>query len=353
MNLTNLDFSKKKIIIFLVIPTLEIGGTETQVILLAQKLIKNGFNTKILVRKNLLNSSSITSIKPNIVELPNLPGPHPLILFKLFKTFLNSKSEIVVFSYLDQMNFSVGFLKLFLNFKWFSSERSDPKVFKDTFFRRLMIYFQRNSLVITNSDAGLNYYQNIGHRVLKINNFLRFSPTIYNDVSFDKTFYCYSRLVESKNIIFVLKAWKIAKIDSKLYIIGSGPTESELKQFVELNNMSNVFFMPDIRDISFLQRFSFFISASKFEGFPNSAIEALSLNNLLILSDIPSHESILKTNSKFLFDLKNVYSLVNVIKWVFRFDFELYSEFLLNQRNILCEFDNEIIFDSYVNLFQD
>ena len=79
--------------VLIVIPSLNIGGTETQVTLLVKKLITLKYNVKVLVRKGLYNSEIPDFLLKRLIEIPNLPGFHPLLLISLIKIIKSEKKN--------------------------------------------------------------------------------------------------------------------------------------------------------------------------------------------------------------------------------------------------------------------
>lgn len=115
-----------------------------------------------------------------------------------------------------------------------------------------------------------------------------------------------------KNVGFVVSVVKeINELD--LHILGKG---SE-RYILESQAGDNTTFLGKIEDVSKeLNEASFFISASKSEGLPLAAIEAMSAGAYLILSDIPQHREIIGDDEDIgmVFNFNNQSSLESLLK---------------------------------------
>ncbi len=339
------------ILVYLAIPSLHKGGTESQVRILYSTLTELGYDVRIITRKGLAGCS-ISDLKfMKIIEVPNKSGPNPLLLVKIYKLFHSESRKIFVFSYLDQMNVVFGILSFFTSFTWFSSERSDPR-YRTSLYYSLSKLLMKRSRILCNSTVGLKYYRDRGYDVLKINNFIKNNYLLEDNYVWDKDFYTHSRLVSTKNILFLLHAWKIAKLNSRLFIFGSGPQFNDILLFIRMNSIQNVYLANELEEGRLLCEFSFFISASILEGFPNSPIEALLANKLLLLSNIDSHKDILEFNSEYLFDLNSVNTLVRLLRKSIDLSMDSYIKAIERQKEGLKRFSNESTALSYSEILK-
>lgn len=106
----------------------------------------------------------------------------------------------------------------------------------------------------------------------------KFKPSRFNGDETKMNIINVGRFCDQKNQIFLLRIFiEILKIvdNSALTLIGYGPSESVLKQFVSDNNIKNVTFLPPDTSVSEeLKKNDIFILPSLYEGFPLSLIEA-------------------------------------------------------------------------------
>lgn len=104
-------------------------------------------------------------------------------------------------------------------------------------------------------------------------------------------FVCTNRQLYYKNPINIIKAIKEIE-NAKLTLIGDGPLNNYLQNYVKLNKLSNkVFFIKKIENseyIKILKNFDIFINCSKINEFSKGMIEAISFG----LPIISNHQSI-------------------------------------------------------------
>lgn len=142
------------------------------------------------------------------------------------------------------------------------------------------------------------------------------------EFSFDKNkkyIIVVGRLIISKGVDTVLKSF--AKIKSNrnidLIILGEGVELNNLKNLsIELGINSNVHFLGFVENpFPFIKKSDIFISASEYEGMPNSLIQAVSLN-VTCISTLST--SIIKdyVDDSLIFDFNNIQQLSDCIKSV-------------------------------------
>ena len=154
---------------------------------------------------------------------------------------------------------------------------------------------------------------------------------IYNSVkkqnekkkSKGKTFLVLSRIIKTKNIFFLVNAFKSLKELSNynLFIAGEGNLQRDLKLFIG-NTCKNIKYLGYKRNVDKLFKLTDYnLSASITEGFPNSVLEALSRKIPAILSDIPQHQEIYKSEKllkKLIFKNNSKKSLLRAINFLIK-----------------------------------
>ena len=121
------------------------------------------------------------------------------------------------------------------------------------------------------------------------------------------------RLVNQKDQITLLKAFKLIKIKTKikfkLLIIGRGVKKKELEDFIIKNNL-----IAEIKIINFqnnpypyFKKANCFVLSSLYEGLPNVLLESLTLKKFVISSNCPTGPKEILDNGKggVLFRIKN------------------------------------------------
>ena len=106
----------------------------------------------------------------------------------------------------------------------------------------------------------------------------------------DKKYICSAgRLVEQKGFDLLIRAYAISEIDSDLIIFGTGPLEEQLKKLALSLGVSNKVFFPGfISNIhKAIYNSQLFVSSSRWEGFGNVIVEALSVGTPIVAFDSP------------------------------------------------------------------
>lgn len=150
---------KNPISVMHIIPTLEIGGAERQLIFLANEQINNGYDVNIAVRrKGFFYKKLNDKVKVHII------GDHkfidPRLLLNLLKLIKLCKPNII-HTWLPQMNIVGGIVSLITKKIWVSTERTSEKYYLDKF--RLINFLQEiilpfSSVLVANSKNGFLYW---------------------------------------------------------------------------------------------------------------------------------------------------------------------------------------------------
>ena len=115
------------------------------------------------------------------------------------------------------------------------------------------------------------------------------------------------RMTDQKNYFYLLNEMKNISKNFELDIVGEGPLNQNLQDYSKENNL-RVNFLGKIDNEELLdlyQRYTFFVTASSFEGNPKTVLEAANSSCILLASDIPNHRELIKSGeSGLLFELK-------------------------------------------------
>jgi glycosyltransferase involved in cell wall biosynthesis len=124
---------------------------------------------------------------------------------------------------------------------------------------------------------------------------------------------CVGVLEPRKNQRFLLELMKsINKDQAILFIYGSGPDESTLKNMAEQENLTDrVHFMGWVETTDIWINIDILLMPSLHEGAPNAVLEALASGIPVLASDIPEHREILPECS--LFSINHLESWINMI----------------------------------------
>jgi glycosyltransferase involved in cell wall biosynthesis len=131
-------------------------------------------------------------------------------------------------------------------------------------------------------------------------------------------FICISRLIESKNLFFLIDAFNKVKKKYNYFldIYGEGELEFLLKEKINDLKLSKYIKINKYKKNwyhKFSSTNSCLIHPSIYEGQSNVVIEAANYKIPMIISNIPSHSELFSNNSCFLFDPYNIESLLNQI----------------------------------------
>lgn len=166
------------------------------------------------------------------------------------------------------------------------------------------------------------------------------------------------RFVDSqKNIMRVcelLSEWD----DIRLILAGDGPDRKRIEQFILQNEFGNRVFLSGwlkgdaLREI--YQRADVYVSASRWEGMPNSALEAMACGLPLILSRIPGHTELIEEGRNgFLFDSEDAAALKSAVQKL-RSDAALWSRMSAESRFMACErFDWRTLAEKHMAIYMN
>lgn len=309
---------KKKILF--IMPNIEMGGIEKNLILLTSSFIKEFevcvvcgeisdeikknldqnieliiskkiFKSKIFSRRinNTINSfleiirnkKKIIANETIIFSLQN--HPFPIILSKI----LNKK---IIIRIANHPQASLKYFNNYINY-----------LFK--LFIKILFY-KFSDGIICNSNSSRHYLE----KFLKKSSII----TIFNPIDYDKNvvrnencenLLTIGRLENQKNISGIILALKEVKIKFpkiKLLIIGGGSERQLLEQLVEKNNLKeNVEFKGFINPKKYLLSSKILILNSFFEGLPNVLIEGMASKIPIISTDCESGPREILENGRF------------------------------------------------------
>lgn len=161
-------------------------------------------------------------------------------------------------------------------------------------------YINSNINCIQNGVVLKDYYLNYSKEELRLKLGLSINK---------KYFISVGRFNENKQIYFIAKEFTKMKMENySLILLGNSyDGKSVEEKILELNN-ENIIMPGRVENVNeYLNAADYFISASLYEGLPNSVLEACCAKLPLFLSDIDPHKEILECNQKagMLFQVKN------------------------------------------------
>ena len=300
--------------IFLISNTLSAGGAERMLLNLASELSQipsfsitfittsghtpSFFNVPEGIKHISLSSAHTKNIALHILQFIKKT-------FKLRQLFQKQNAEIIVISFLENINILNIISTLGLRAKSIISIRNHPQYKSVPFWikllRRLFYPVAETLVVQTESIKKWCTDRKLNKNIIVIPNFLshefdqmKLSPKLTNeDLPY---FFSIGRLHEQKGFDTLLEAIAILLqkgLQAKCKIIGTGPQLDNLKiKISKLHLNEIVTIIAPIRDAKLLyQQGNIFILSSKYEGFPNVLLEAMSMGIPVISTNCPSGPS--------------------------------------------------------------
>tara|TARA_B100001287_G_scaffold258925_1_gene245687 strand:+ start:858 stop:1940 length:1083 start_codon:yes stop_codon:yes gene_type:complete len=206
-------------------------------------------------------------------------------------------------------NFSIYFLLAIgligLPVKVICSEHSTYEGFSKNFFSPILLSLISN-LPIKFAVVSEHAFNTFPKKIQKISKIIKnpISVPFNEKLNFEdknNTILSVGRLAEEKNHLDLLKSFKLisSKIPNwKLKIIGSGPLESQIKSFIETNDLTNrVELIKETKSIELeYQMAKFLIVPSRYEGFGLVIAEALSCGLPVVLFENGNSSNLIKNN---------------------------------------------------------
>lgn len=287
------------------ITTIDLGGAERQLLILARHQLKQGMKVEIIYLKGHGKLESLFRIK-NIPVNNSLKNKN--IFYQVLKLFfyLNWNFD-VVHAHLSRSELfaSLVTFKPKLVVSKHNSERLYPN--GSALVSRLISNFInfRAVKIIAISDAVKKYLVEIGE-ITSIDK-IQVVSYGYDDTintrpkkigkNQNLRFGTVCRLEKQKDVATILRAWSqfqhVYPKDS-LYIVGSGSNEFELKKLSRELKLKKVFWIKSKLDLnSIYSKFDVFILSSHYEGFGLVLLEAISFKLPIIASNNSSIPEVL------------------------------------------------------------
>ncbi len=287
------------------ISTLSSGGAERNVSLLANHFVKNNDVTIFTLENKRSKPFYKISKKVKIIRLNLLSESKNIFLsiinffkriFVIRKSLSNEKIETYI-SFLETMNLTVLISSLFLkNIKLkIISDRNNPKKSEKPLLISILkfLFYRTCDYLILQTKGIISNYKFLKKKKIKI-----IRNPITNNLIVKRTFIfkkkikilCVGRLEPQKDYYTLLKALflcsqKNIKFDCDIYGVGS----EKIKILGLINNfkLKNKVILKGVTNkISKLyHKYDLYILTSKFEGYPNSLLEAVSTSVPCISSD--------------------------------------------------------------------
>ena len=317
----------KSLLIF--IPSIENGGVEKNLYLIANYLAKTSLSVKILTafkdKEKLFDKKiRIISLKrKNIIIKSRLIKT--LITIALFIRYFYNKN-IIILSF--QSNIVAILLGFIFNKKVIVRSNTSPEKYIKNTIKKLIIkfFFNLADEIIVNS----NEFKKRFKKFFLITPIAIYNPFIgkkgkkiklnfFNDQKSLKIINV-ARLTDQKDHLTLLRAVKkLSKIKKcKLLIIGRGYKEKILKKYIFENKLKNIVKLIGYKKDpeSYIRISDVCVLSSIYEGLPNVLIETLYLKKYIISSNCPTGPKEILNNGKYgdLFKVRDYNQLFELLK---------------------------------------
>ena len=366
--------------ILFAVRSLNIGGTERQIISMSNMLINYGHDVDIA--RIYTNGELEKHTNANLHTLSKNIFSRAIDFHKLYR----HKNYDVVYSFLPNMNiFSLLISKLFKKSKrpkivWgIRSSYLDPKDYSikvNLVYKLEKILSGLPDLIITNSDAALNEYKKYGFprkKIFSIPNIIDHDH--FKNLSSKKTVYkefgisnnmnligIFARIHPMKDHINILQAIKIInetskKYQNKIYLICVGGIAQKeeknnyYKNLLKLSNQ-NIKWLGSREDIPKLMSACDLtvLCSDSGEGFPNSVAESMSCETPIIATNIGDSKKIINNYGKIV-PVQDSLSLANSIIEILEMDKIMLKNISIEARkSIINRFSEKIIYKKFMNI---
>jgi glycosyltransferase involved in cell wall biosynthesis len=295
------------------IPSFAGGGAERQLAYTARTLSTLGVDVHVAHVHDGPNLPLLNDASVGLHRIRCAGNYDPAIFVNAVRLMRRLKPQIV-HTWLLQMDVFGGMAARFLNIPWVLSERSSPKMYENGWkFRLRRALGSKATAIVANSDAGLSYWpealqyspSRVIRNALPVDDLLARTrePEMIEGIAADDPLIVFAgRYTPEKNLAVLLQALDpvLARFPAtKVLFFGSGPLESDLIAIRSTLAMgSRIFIRPYSNHLAYwMHRAAAFVSISRYEGTPNTVIEAAVCGSPLVVSDISEHREILDSSA--------------------------------------------------------
>lgn len=274
------------------------GGAERVIVTLANAFVSDGYIVSLVTTNKEHNDYCIDPLIERQVALSNASNviTRTIDRIKQLRQYVRLFNPNCIISFSSIPNIQILIATIGLNVRVIISERTDPSRYPTNSIAkklRLMLYPMADKIVFQTNEAKNYFPEKIRDKGVVIFNPIRDDlPSPYTGIRENRIIGIGS-LGEQKNWIIALKAAEIFFKNFPNYtfdIFGEGPDREYLQEYIAQS--------PDLRERVYLRGFShnvvkemnaarMYISSSKYDGIPNSMLEALATGVPTIYTDCP------------------------------------------------------------------
>jgi glycosyltransferase involved in cell wall biosynthesis len=307
------------------IPTLEGGGAERQLALLASEQSRRGLEVHIGVRRGGIHAQGLAENGVRLHFLGDFWGVHPKLWLAVRKLIKRVRPAIVQ-TWMLQMDIVGGFAVVASVPRWIIAERTSTGYPDLPFAERIRLQLGRfASAIVVNSEAGSQYWKQSLRRTPKLFTIqnavdvrsIRTAPAVPDPWVSGDLILVVGRFSPEKALEIVIQAIAALPADLPVAVmmIGEGPLREPIERQIQLASLSaRITILPYQPDWwGWLRSADALVSMSRYEGNPNVVLEAMAGACPLILSDIPTHREIADSSSAMLVPVDDVDGLSSAI----------------------------------------
>ncbi len=294
------------------IPNMAGGGAERQLTYLCRALVDKGVDVHVALCAAGVNAQRLEDSGAVIHMLKSRHHYDLSILFQLIRLIRRLRPQVLQ-TWMYQMDVLGGIAAIATRTALVVSERTSAAGHPGNWKCRLRTRIAaRRAMVIANSQTGIAYWHDrlpaartrVIPNIVAFDEIDRAAPTDVSPQSAGPLIVAAGRLYGPKNATQLVEALVrvAARIDNvAAMVFGDGPLRESLERICSASSAGGRVRLMGYSDqlYSWLKRADVFVSASLYEGAPNSVQEAIACRCPVVVSDIAAHREFLDEDSAF------------------------------------------------------
>jgi glycosyltransferase involved in cell wall biosynthesis len=296
------------------IPTLEGGGAERQLAYLAADHVARGHDVHVASVRGGRHVDVVVKAGAKHHLVKHASNHDPLLLPRIVGLIRRLRPQVVQ-TWLLQMDVLGGLAALTTRSPWVLTERTSAAFYDFPMARVRRWLGSHATAIVSNSRGGAEYWADTASAHSVIQNGVPLDAIRGVAPSADarrlSPFVLFAgRFSEEKNILVLIDALRtvVPATGARAMICGEGPERSVVERAVSEAKLQDHIHVAGYRtDLwSWMKEASAFVSLSRFEGCPNTVLEAMACGCPLVASDIPAHRDLLDEDCAFIVPVADV-----------------------------------------------